>query len=165
MAATKSSATKSSATKSGASTATGRGTSKGWTAEERAAMKERAREMKAEERAGRDRAAGEADLLAKIAEMPESDRVMAQRIHEIVSEHAPQLMPRTWYGMPAYARDGKIVCFFQAADKFKARYATFGFDERANLDDGRMWPTTWALTELTEAEEARIVALVKQAVS
>ena len=139
--------------------------SKGWTAEERGAMKERAREMKAEERASKDRAAGEADVRAKIAEMPESDRVMAQRIHAVVTASAPDLMPRTWYGMPAYARDGKIVCFFQAADKFKARYATFGFNDDARLDEGSMWPTSWALTKLTPADEKKIGALVKKSVS
>jgi uncharacterized protein YdhG (YjbR/CyaY superfamily) len=137
----------------------------GWTAEERAAMKERAKEMKAEARANKDRAAGEKDILEKIAEMPERDRALAQRIHEIVTTHAPVLMPRTWYGMPAYARDGKIVCFFQAAAKFDARYATLGFNDTANLDDGAMWPTSFALTALTAAEEERITALVKQAVS
>ena len=128
-------------------------------------MRERAREAKAEAKRGADREAGERDLLAKIAEMPESDRVIAERIHAIVTEVAPDLDPKTWYGMPAYARDGKIVCFFQAADKFKARYATFGFNEDANLDDGSMWPTSWALTKLTPADEQRIRELVKQAVS
>ena len=143
-----------------------RGTgSKGFTAEERAAMKERAREIKAEERLNKDRAAGEADLQAKIAEMPDSDRAMAERIHEIVTTTAPDLMPRTWYGMPAYAKDGKVVCFFTPAAKFKERYATFGFNAEANLDDGSMWPTSWALTKLTPADEARIAELVKRAVS
>lgn len=137
----------------------------GFTAEEKAAMKERARELKAEERANKDRAAGESDLLAKIAEMPEPDRSMATRIHAIVKASAPQLWPKTWYGMPAYARDGKIVCFFQSAHKFNARYATLGFNDTANLDDGAMWPTAFALVELTPAEEARIAALVKKAVS
>jgi uncharacterized protein YdhG (YjbR/CyaY superfamily) len=137
----------------------------GLTDEERAAMKERTRELKAEARASRDREAGESDVLAKIAEMPEPDRVMAERIHAIVTASAPELSPKTWYGMPAYAKGGKIVCFFQAADKFKSRYATFGFDVAANLDDGAMWPTSFALTELTAAEEARIAALVKKAVS
>jgi uncharacterized protein YdhG (YjbR/CyaY superfamily) len=136
-----------------------------WTDEERAAMKERAKEKKAEARLNRDRAAGEKDLLAKIAEMPEPDSSMAMKVHEIVSASAPELMPKTWYGMPAYARDGKVVCFFQAADKFKARYATFGFDETANLDEGAMWPTSFALKELTAVEEARIRELVKKAVS
>jgi len=139
--------------------------SKGFTAEERAAMKERARELKAEARAGRDRAAGEADVLAKIAEMSEPDRTIAERVHAIVTASAPDLSPKTWYGMPAYARDGKIVCFFQSADKFKARYATFGFDDSANLDDGNMWPTSFALKELTDVEAARITELVKKAVS
>jgi uncharacterized protein YdhG (YjbR/CyaY superfamily) len=137
----------------------------GFTADEKAAMRERAREAKAEARQGADRAAGEADLLAKIAEMPEADRVMAERIHAIVKASAPALTAKTWYGMPAYAKDGKIVCFFQAADKFKARYATLGFSDTANLDDGAMWPTSWALTKVTAADEARIGALVKKAVS
>ena len=139
---------------------------KGFTEEEKAAMKERARELKAEERANKDRAAGEADLQAKIAEMPESDRSMAARIHEIVSANAPELSPKTWYGMPAYAnKDGKIVCFFQAAAKFNARYATFGFNDTANLDEGAMWPTSYALKELDPAGEEQIAALVKKAVS
>jgi uncharacterized protein YdhG (YjbR/CyaY superfamily) len=131
-------------------------------------MKERVRELKAEARRGSQAAKAadaEREVLAKIAEMPESDRAMAERIHAIVKASAPGLMPKTWYGMPAYARDGKIVCFFQAADKFKARYATFGFDAEANLDEGTMWPTSWALTGLTPAEEARISELVKKAVS
>jgi uncharacterized protein YdhG (YjbR/CyaY superfamily) len=146
--------------------APGRNTSsKGWTAEERAAMRERAKEMKAEERANKDRAAGEADLRAKIAEMPASDQVMAERIHEIVTEVAPELAPRTWYGMPAYARDGKVLCFFTPAAKFKERYATFGFNAEANLDDGSMWPTSWALTKLTDADAKKIGQLVKKAVS
>jgi uncharacterized protein YdhG (YjbR/CyaY superfamily) len=150
-------------TKSAKSTAT-KSTS-GFTAAEQAAMKERAKELKAEARASKDRAAGEADLLAKIAEMPDSDRVMAERIHAIVTSSAPTLMPKTWYGMPAYANEaGKIVCFFQAADKFKARYATFGFNDDAHLDDGSMWPTAFALTSLTKDGEARIEALVKKAV-
>ena len=134
----------------------------GFTAEERAAMKERARELKAP-RAGK--ADGEADVLAKIAEMPDSDRAMAERLHAIVKAAAPALSPRTWYGMPAYAKDDKVVCFFQSAAKFKSRYATLGFSDRANLDDGAMWPTAFALKQLTAAEEARIVALVKKAVS
>jgi uncharacterized protein YdhG (YjbR/CyaY superfamily) len=138
----------------------------GLTAEERAAMKERVRELKAEARAGRDRAAGERDVLAKIAEMPEPDRVMAERLHAIVTASAPALSPKTWYGMPAYAnKDGKVVCFFQSAAKFNARYATFGCDTAANLDEGTMWPTSWALTKLTAADEKRIAALVKKAVS
>jgi uncharacterized protein YdhG (YjbR/CyaY superfamily) len=140
-------------------------TFEGLTDEERAAMKERTRELKAEARASRDREAGERDVLAKIAEMPEPDRVMAERLHALVTASAPTLSPKTWYGMPAYAKDGKIVCFFQAADKFKSRYATFGFDAAANLDDGAMWPVAFALTELTAADEARIATLVKKAVS
>jgi uncharacterized protein YdhG (YjbR/CyaY superfamily) len=139
--------------------------SKGFTDEERAAMKERAKELKAEARAEKDKAAGESDVLAKIAEMPEPDRVMAERLHAIIKANAPTLSPKTWYGMPAYARDGKIVCFFQSAHKFNARYATFGFNDTANLDEGAMWPTSFALKELTATEEARIVALVKKAVS
>lgn len=139
--------------------------SKGFSAAEKAAMKERARELKAEERAQKDRAAGESDLLAKVAEMKGTDRAMAKRIHEIVQESAPDLMPKTWYGMPAYAnKAGKIVCFFTAASKFNTRYATFGFNEDAHLDDGNMWPTSFALIELTAAEEAKIAALVKKAV-
>jgi uncharacterized protein YdhG (YjbR/CyaY superfamily) len=139
--------------------------SEGFTAEERAAMKERAKELKAEARANKDRAAGESDLLAKIAEMAEPDRSMAERLHAIITASAPDLMPKTWYGMPAYARDGKVVCFFQSAQKFGARYATFGFNDSANLDEGAMWPTSFALKELTAAEEARIAALVKKAAS
>jgi uncharacterized protein YdhG (YjbR/CyaY superfamily) len=138
--------------------------SEGFSDAEKAAMKERARELKAEARADRDRAAGEKDLLAKIAEMPKSDRAMAERVHAIVKESAPSLSPKTWYGMPAYARDGKVVCFFQSADKFKARYATFGFSDEANLDDGAMWPTSFALKKLTAADEKKIAALVRQAV-
>ncbi len=137
---------------------------KGFTAEERAAMRERARELKAEERANRDRAAGEKDLLAKIAEMKGADRTLAERVHEIVTASAPDLWPKTWYGMPAYARDGKVVCFFQSAGKFKSRYATLGFSDEANLDQGAMWPTSFALKELTAAEERKIAALVKRAV-
>jgi uncharacterized protein YdhG (YjbR/CyaY superfamily) len=147
------------------STATNGKTSKVWTAEERDAMKERAKELKAEGRRATDRAGGERDLLAKIAEMPESDRVMAERIHAVVSANAPDLAPKTWYGMPAYARDGKVVCFFKSADKFKSRYATFGFEEDANIDEGSMWPTSFALTKLTAADEAKLAALVKKAVS
>jgi uncharacterized protein YdhG (YjbR/CyaY superfamily) len=139
--------------------------SNGFTAEERAAMKERAKELKAEARGKKDRAAGEADVLAKIAEMPKSDRAMAKRLHAIVKETEPDLVPRTWYGMPAYAKDGKVLCFFQSADKFKARYATFGFNDTANLDEGAMWPTSFALKELTPAGEKKVVALVKKAVS
>ena len=136
----------------------------GFSAEERVAMKERARELKAEERWKKDRAAGEHDVLAKIAEMPEPDRAMAKRIHAIVKASAPALSPKTWYGMPAYAKDGKIVCFFTPASKFKTRYATFGFNEDANLDEGAMWPTSFALTKLTAAEEKKIAKLVKKAV-
>jgi uncharacterized protein YdhG (YjbR/CyaY superfamily) len=139
--------------------------SKGFTADEKAAMKERAKELKAEARSRADKADGERDLLAKVAEMPESDRALAERIHAIVTANAPVLAPKTWYGMPAYARDGKVVCFFQSADKFKARYATFGFNDDANLDEGTMWATSWALTGLSAADEARIGALVKKAVS
>jgi uncharacterized protein YdhG (YjbR/CyaY superfamily) len=139
--------------------------SDGFTDQERAAMKERTRELKAEARANRSRADGEADLLAKIAEMPEPDRSMAERLHVIVKASAPTLSPKTWYGMPAYARDGKVVCFFQSAAKFDARYATLGFSDTANLDEGAMWPTSFALRELTATEEARIAALVKKAVS
>lgn len=135
-----------------------------WTDEERAAMKERSKEMKAEARANKDRAAGESDLLAKIAEMPEPERSMAKKVHEIVSASAPELMPKTWYGMPAYARDGKIVCFFQSAQKFNTRYATFGFNDTAKLDDGELWPVAYALKELTPSVEAKIRELVKKAV-
>ncbi len=136
----------------------------GFTDEERGAMKERARELKTASRRGRtSKADGEADVLAKIAEMPESDRAMAERLHAIVKASAPELSPKTWYGMPAYAKGGKVVCFFQSADKFKSRYATFGFSDKANLDEGSIWPTSFALTELTAADEARIAALVKQA--
>ena len=141
--------------------------SKGFTDEERAAMRERAREVKAAARRG-PRAGegdGESDVLAKIAEMPEPDRAMAERLHAIIKASAPALSPRTWYGMPAYAKDGKVVCFFQSADKFKSRYATFGFNDSANLDDGTMWPVAFALKELTADVEARIGALVKKAAS
>jgi uncharacterized protein YdhG (YjbR/CyaY superfamily) len=142
--------------------------SKGFTAEERAAMKERARELKAEARRGprAKKADGESDVLAKIAEMPEPDRAMGKRLHAIIKATAPALSPRTWYGMPAYANnDGKVVCYFTAASKFKERYATFGFNAAANLDEGAMWPTSFALKELTAAEEAKIGKLVKKAVS
>lgn len=132
---------------------------------EKAAARDRVKELKAEQRRGADREAGLKDLLAKIAAMPEPDRVMAERFHEIVMATAPDLMPKTWYGMPAYARNGKNICFFQAADKFKARYATIGFDEAANLDEGNMWPTSWAVTKLTADDEKKIAALVKKAVS
>jgi hypothetical protein len=135
---------------------------KGFTAEERAAMRERAKELKA----AASKADAEKDVLAKIAEMPKSDREMAERLHTLITKSAPELAPRTWYGMPAYANEeGKVVCFFRAAEKFKDRYATFGFNEAANLDDGAMWPTSFALTKLTRADEKRITALVKQAVS
>jgi uncharacterized protein YdhG (YjbR/CyaY superfamily) len=139
--------------------------SDGFTAAEKAAMKERAKELKAEARANKKREEGEKDLLEKIAEMPEPDRSMAQRIHELVTESAPDLWPKTWYGMPAYAQDGKVVCFFQSAAKFSARYATFGFNDTASLDEGNMWPASFALKKLTASEEKRIVALVKKAVS
>jgi uncharacterized protein YdhG (YjbR/CyaY superfamily) len=136
-----------------------------FTDEERAAMKERAKELKAEARANASRADGEREVLTKIAEMPEPDRSLAQRLHEIITASAPGLTPKTWYGMPAYTKDGKIVCFFQGAHKFSTRYATLGFNDTANLDDGAMWPTSFGLRELTATEEARIVALLKQAVS
>ena len=141
--------------------------SKAFTDEERAAMRERAQEQKAAARRGQraGKADGESDVLAKIAEMPESDRAMAERLHALIKASAPALSPRTWYGMPAYAKDGNVVCFFQSAQKFKARYATLGFSDNANLDEGAMWPTSFALKELTAAEEARIGALVKQAAS
>ena len=137
--------------------------SKGFTPEERAAMKERAEELKAEARRGKA-ADAENAVLEKIAEMPEPDRALATRIHEIVKTHAPSLSPKTWYGMPAYARDGKVVCFFQSAHKFNARYATLGFNDEAKLDDGAMWATSFALKELTSAEEETITALVQKAV-
>jgi uncharacterized protein YdhG (YjbR/CyaY superfamily) len=133
--------------------------------EEKAAIKERVKEQKAAARRGSDKEAGEAEVLAKIAEMPESDRVMAERIHAVVKETAPDLAAKTWYGMPAYARDGKVVCFFTPAAKFKERYATIGFNAEANLDEGSMWPTSWALTKLTKADEEKLAALVKKAVS
>ena len=142
---------------------TTRKASEAFTDEERAAMREHAREVKAAGRAGK--ADGESDVLAKIAEMPEPDRAMAERLHALIRASAPDLSPRTWYGMPAYAKDGNVVCFFQSAQKFKSRYATVGFSDKANLDDGAMWPTSFALKELTAAEEARIAALVKKAVS
>jgi uncharacterized protein YdhG (YjbR/CyaY superfamily) len=134
--------------------------SKGFTDEERAAMKERAQELKAEAR----KADGESAVLGKIAEMPKPDRAMAKRLHAIIKASAPALSPKTWYGMPAYAKDGKVVCFFQSAEKFKSRYATLGFSDEANLDKGAMWPTSFALKKLTAAEEAKIGALVKKAV-
>ena len=141
--------------------------SNGFTDEERAAMKERAQEVRAQARRGQraDKADGESDVLAKIAAMQKSDRAMAERLHEIVKASAPALAPRTWYGMPAYARGGKVVCFFQSAQKFKTRYATLGFSDKANLDDGAMWPTAFALKELTATTEKKIATLVKQAVS
>ena len=135
------------------------GKAEAFTAEERAAMKERVRELKAE------KGDGESAVLAKIAEMQEPDRTMAKRLHAIIKASAPALSPKTWYGMPAYAKDDKVVCFFQSAQKFKARYATFGFNDTAKLDDGAMWPTSFALKELTSTEEARISALVKRAVN
>ena len=139
--------------------------SKGFTDDEKAAMKERAKELKASSRRGAraDKTDGESEVLAKIAEMAGTDRALAKRLHEIIKATAPNLSPRTWYGMPAYAKDGNVVCFFQDAAKFKARYATLGFSDKAHLDDGAMWPTSYALTELTSADEARIAALVKKA--
>jgi len=139
--------------------------SKGFTDEERAAMKARAQELKAEARADKDKAEGESDVLAAIVAMKEPDRAMAKRLHAIIKASAPALSPKTWYGMPAYAKDGKVVCFFQSAQKFKTRYATFGFSDAADLDKGAMWPTAFALTQLTATEEAKIGALVKKAVS
>ncbi len=135
----------------------------GFSAEERAAMKARAQELKGEVRANKNKAEGESDVLAKIHEMPEPERAIAKRIHEIIKVSAPGLSPKTWYGMPAYAKDGKVVCFFQSAQKFKTRYATLGFSDQANLDEGSMWPTAFALRELTTAEEAKIGELVKKA--
>jgi uncharacterized protein YdhG (YjbR/CyaY superfamily) len=151
--------------KAAKSTSAGTEKSAGFTAEERAAMKARAQELKAEERATKDRAEGERAALAAIAKMKEPDRTLATRFHEIVRASAPDLWPKTWYGMPAYAKDGKVVCFFQDAQKFNSRYATFGFSDEANLDKGAMWPTGFALKELTATEEAKIAALVKKAVS
>ena len=138
---------------------------KGFTDDEKSAMRERAKELKAATRSRAEREDGEKDVLAKIAEMTGSDRAMAERLHAVVKASAPDLAPKTWYGMPAYARDGKVVCFFQTAEKFKTRYATFGFSDEANLDDGGMWPAAYALTKLTAADEARIAELVKKAVS
>jgi uncharacterized protein YdhG (YjbR/CyaY superfamily) len=146
--------------KSAKSAAASKTKSQGFTAEERAAMRERARELKAEAA----KADGESALLAKIAEMPKPDRAIAERLHALIKASAPDLSPKTWYGMPAYAKDGKVVCFFQSADKFKSRYATLGFSDEANLDKGAMWPTSFALKELTAAEEKKIGALVKKAV-
>ena len=151
--------------KSAKSTTASTKTSKGFTADERAAMKARAQELKAEARASKNRAEGERDLLEAIAAMKGSDRAMAKRLHAIVEANAPDLWPKTWYGMPAYAEDGKIVCFFKSAGKFDSRYATLGFEEAANLDEGAMWPTSFALKKLTAADEARIGALVKKEVS
>ena len=150
--------------KSSKSTTAINANSQGFTDEEREAMKERAKEMKAEARQSKNKAEGERDVLAKIAEMPESDRVIAERLHKIIGDSAPVLSPKTWYGMPAYTKDGKVVCFFQSAHKFNTRYATLGFGETANLDEGAMWPTAFALKELTATEEAKISALVKKAV-
>jgi uncharacterized protein YdhG (YjbR/CyaY superfamily) len=155
--------TKKTTQKSAKSTAAVNKSSEGFTDEERAAMKERARELKAEARG--DKADGESAVLAKIAEMPEPDRAMARRLHALIKTSAPALSPKTWYGMPAYAKDGKAVCYFQSAHKFKSRYATFGFNDTANLDEGAIWPTSFALKELTAAAEAKIAALVKKAVS
>jgi uncharacterized protein YdhG (YjbR/CyaY superfamily) len=138
--------------------------SQGLTEDERAAMKERLQELKAAARADKDRAYGESLVLAKIAELPEPDRSMAERLHAIVKASAPALAPKTWYGMPAYARDGKVICFFQSSQKFKTRYSTFGFNDAANLDEGTFWPTAFALTELTAEVEAKIAELVKKAV-
>ena len=140
-------------------------TKKTFTQEERAAIQERAREVKAEERRAAGKAGGESELLAKIAEMQESDRALAKRIHAVVKASAPDLTPTTWYGMPAYSKNGKVVCFFQSAQKFKTRYATLGFNAPANLDEGSMWPVAFAVTKVTAADEARITALVKKAVS
>ncbi|MCB0178653.1 MAG: DUF1801 domain-containing protein [Anaerolineae bacterium] len=151
--------------KSAKSTVANNKKSEGFTDEERAAMKERSKELKAEARAKKKKADGESDVLAKIAEMPEPDRVMAERLHAIIKANAPVLSPKTWYGMPAYAQDGKVVCFFQSAQKFNTRYATLGFSDTANLDEGDMWPVAFALKGLTATEEARIVELVKKAVS
>ena len=155
------------AQKSAKSTTAIHETSEGFTAEERAAMKERAKELKVASRRGprANKADGESDVLAKIAEMPEPDGALAERLHAIIKASAPALSPRTWYGMPAYAKDGKVVCYFQSAQKFNSRYATLGFSDTANLDEGAMWPTAFGLTELTAAEEARIGELVKRAVS
>jgi uncharacterized protein YdhG (YjbR/CyaY superfamily) len=147
------------------SAAAGGKTSGGFTEDERAAMKARARELKAEERASKNRAVGERDLLSAIDAMSEPDRSIAKRLHALVEATAPALWPKTWYGMPAYAREGKVVCFFKPAEKFNSRYATFGFEEAANLDDGAMWPTSYALKELTAADEKKLAALVKKAVS
>jgi uncharacterized protein YdhG (YjbR/CyaY superfamily) len=159
------STTKRAAQKSAKSTAAINKKSKGFTDEEQAAMKERVQELKAEARRGADKAAGESAVLAKIAEMQGAERDMATRLHAIVKASAPGLSPKTWYGMPAYAKDGKVVCFFQSAQKFQSRYASFGFSDESNLDEGAMWPVSFALKELTAAAEAKISALVKKAVS
>jgi uncharacterized protein YdhG (YjbR/CyaY superfamily) len=151
--------------KSTKSTVASNAKAKGFSDFEKAAMKERAQELKAEERMNKDKAAGESAVLAAIAAMPEPDRSLARRFHAIIKASAPALSPKTWYGMPAYAMDGNVVCFFQGAQKFKTRYSTFGFSDKANLDDGALWPTGYALKALTAAEEARISALVKKAVS
>ena len=151
--------------KTAKSTTTSNGKEKGFTKEEQAAMKERVKEMKAEARTKKKKADGESDVLAKIAEMSEPDRTMAKRLHTIITTTAPDLSPKTWYGMPAYAGDGKVVCHFQSAEKFNTRYSTLGFSDSANLDEGNMWPVAFALKELTAIEEERIVALVKKAVS
>ncbi|MCA9922724.1 MAG: DUF1801 domain-containing protein [Anaerolineales bacterium] len=151
--------------KTAKSTTTSNGKEKGFTKEEQAAMKERVKEMKAEARTKKKKADGESDVLAKIAEMSEPDRTMAKRLHTIITTTAPGLSPKTWYGMPAYAGDGKVVCHFQSAEKFNTRYSTLGFSDSANLDEGNMWPVAFALKELTAIEEERIVALVKKAVS
>jgi uncharacterized protein YdhG (YjbR/CyaY superfamily) len=153
------------ATKSTPASAKRTGTSGRFTAEERAAMKARAQELKAEERASKNRAEGEREVLSAIAAMKGSDRAMAKRLHAIITANAPALWPKTWYGMPAYAKEGKVVCFFKSAGKFDSRYATFGFEEAANLDEGAMWPTSFALKKLTPADEKKIGALVKKAVS
>ncbi len=157
--------TKSTRKSAKSTTATGK-TSTGFSEDERAAMKERAQELKAEARRGSraSKVDGERDVLAKIAEMRGTDRTIAERLHALIKASAPELSPKTWYGMPAYAREGKVVCYFQGAEKFKSRYVTFGFSDEANLDDGAMWPTSFALTELTAAGEKRIGALVKKAV-
>ena len=152
-------------TKTSAKSTAGKGKTGGFTAEERAAMKARAQELKAEERASKNRAAGERDVLAAIAAMKEPDRAMAKRLHATIQDNAPGLWPKTWYGMPAYARDGNVVCYFQSGHKFKARYAMLGFSDKAKLDEGTMWPVAFALMELTAADEKRIGALVKKAVS
>ena len=155
---------KKSAQKSAEGTTAANRKSNGFTAEERAAMKERSRELKSAARTKNGKADGESDVLAKIAEMGEADRAIAERVHAIVNS-APDLSPRTWYGMPAYAKDGKVLCFFKPAEKFKTRYATLGFSDKANLDEAAMWPVEFALKELTATEEARIRALLKQALS